>query len=70
MGPSDKAQARMHQPDQGRSQRVQGHKHGASANGTISEPCGAPLWQALTRTAVSRIDTDYPVRDEWLRERI
>ena len=45
-------------------------KHGWSAYGTISESCGSPLWQALTRTAVSRIDTGYPVRDERLRERI
>ncbi len=45
-------------------------KDGQTAYGTVSERCGAPLWQALTKTAVSGIDTGYPRRDERLRERI
>ena len=42
---------------------------GADAYGTESRECGAPLWQALTNTRVSAVDTGFPTRGEKLKQK-
>ena len=43
---------------------------GLDAYGTESRECGAPLWQALTNTRVSAVDTGFPTRGERLKQKV
>ncbi len=43
---------------------------GMDAYGTDSRRCGAPLWQALTNTRVSAVDTGFPTRGENLKQKV
>ena len=43
---------------------------GADAYDTETRECGAPLWQALTNTRVSAVDTGFPTRGEKLKHKV